>query len=288
MMMKAAMNFATPREDGTVPFLLNTHWTGTQPRPVMVDMHDARAVASELSFEREGFVLGKIDIDKVDFADPESLETHWYPAVEELIRKVTGASFVTLFAGPLLRYSNSESQSKASTVSAPARAVHSDLWATYDLSIVPNSPAPDRAVKELKERFGDESPKKWKIFNYWQMISPPPQDTPLAVCALNSVSPDDLLDGRGRYCPEDGPEPALPEPGDDVDAPITFFKESAAQRWYYVSNMQPGESLIFQTLDPEAGPLKGRVPHCAFDIEPRPAGAVPRNSVEIRAIVAFD
>jgi len=286
--MKAILNFVTPRNDGTVPFLLDTHWTGTHPRKVPVDMHDARDVASQLSLGREGFRVEKVNCEGVDYNDPVSMQTRWIPAVRDVIQRATGGSFVTLFGGPLVRFSNSSPRSGESTVSAPARAVHSDLWAEYGYADIPGSPVADIAAQELRERYGDTPPARWKIFNFWQMISPPPQDTPLAVCALDSVTADDLIVGRGRFCPEDGPPPPLPEPGEECNAPITFFRENPVHRWYYVSNMMPGEALLFQTLDPEAGPLKGRVPHCAFDMEPRPANAVSRNSVEIRAFVAYD
>ncbi|MFV0643905.1 MAG: CmcJ/NvfI family oxidoreductase [Sphingomonadaceae bacterium] len=291
--MQAALNFATARADGTVPFLLNTHWTGTNPRKVMVEMHDARSIPSGASLNREGFTLSRIDCN-VDYGNLDDVAGPWYDAVRTHVQKVTGASFVTLFGGPLLRFSNRDTHSKDSTVAAPARAVHADLAGAFDWNDIPGSPAADRAVREIQEKFGgrkfeDIEPKSWKIFNIWQMISSPPQDTPLAVCALDSVLPEDVLNGIGRFCPEDGPEPALPQSSEEADAPITFYRENASQRWYYVSNMQPGEAIIFRTLDPsDKGPLKGRVPHCAFDIEPMPANAVGRNSIEIRAITVFD
>lgn len=286
--MKATINYVTAHADGTVPFLLDTHWTGTEPQPVVVEMEDCRPTASQLSLDREGFALDRVICEKVNYDDPLSIEEHWLPAVTEMVRRVTGASFVTLFGGPLARFSNSDPRSLATPVSAPARAVHSDLWAEFNFDDIPASPRPEYAIRDIKMRYGDGRPARWKIFNIWQMISPPPQDNSLALCDIRSVTPDDIVIGRGRFVLPDEPRPPIPGPGDPGNASITFFRPSQAHRWCYFSNMLPNEAIVFQTLDPVAGRLKGRVPHAAFDITPRLVNTRPRNSIEIRAIVAYD
>src|SRR5436190_11134491 len=61
-----------------------------QPMPV----HDGRAIAAELSLERDGFVFVDHKTKVKDFFDKHELETVYYSEVEALIKATSGAARV--------------------------------------------------------------------------------------------------------------------------------------------------------------------------------------------------
>jgi hypothetical protein len=59
-----------------------------------------------------------------------------------------------------------------------------------------------------------------------------------------------------------------------------------AHRWFWFSDMQRDEALIFKTHDSDPGRAHC-VPHVAFDHEACPPHAVPRASIEMRALALW-
>ena len=111
-------------------------------------------------------------------------------------------------------------------------------------------------------------------YNVWRVLTPPPQDVPLAVCDARSLSAEDRIAADAVF---------------DKDGSILFtfeawlIRHNPRQRWVHFSNMHPGEVLIFKThdTDPHAAHC---VPHGAFDNAACPASAPPRASLEMRGI----
>ena len=124
---------------------------------------------------------------------------------------------------------------------------------------------------------GGKTPKKWRVFNIWQQISPPPQDTPLAFCDVRSVKKEDILNGQGKH---------LDRP--DFTFGLTFYAHNPDHKWYYFPDMLPGEAIIFSSLDLNGGEVLRQVPHNAFDLPELAPNFVPRNSVEVRVVAVFE
>ena len=64
------------------------------PRPMRIE--NARPLAGELSLDRNGFVFLEHNTAVQDFFDKPRLETAYYPEVEQLIKRVAGASRVVV------------------------------------------------------------------------------------------------------------------------------------------------------------------------------------------------
>ena len=139
--MRSTMNFATPGADGQVRFVLDNAWSGTCQRAVETTVEDARPIAGSLSLEREGFVIDRVDCTLDDYSDPAQMAELWAPAVRDTVLRVTGGSFAALFAGPLLRYSEADPSAYSTPVSAPARAIHSDLSGDFNFGLLGRQPA---------------------------------------------------------------------------------------------------------------------------------------------------
>lgn len=273
--MKATINYVIPPQDGVVRFVLDNHWSGLNLDPRTVPISDARKLPAPTTLDREGFTLTRVVSGVTDYRDEQQLKSLWMPAVCETIKSLTGASWVATFAHNV-RFSNNSANATKTSVSAPARAIHADLSPAFDLARLGDEPLAGEAALAMKNRWGNQLPRRWRVYNIWQQISPPPQDTPLALCDLTSIDPGDILDSAGRDTL-----------GSDKVYALTFFRHNPGHRWFYFSNMLPGEAIVFSGYDPQA-PDNSRVAHTAFDLPRSPVHAVPRNSIEIRAVAAFD
>lgn len=148
----------------------------------------------------------------------------------------------------------------------PGRFVHCDFAAGTDPEWARQQLPSDQALSYPTGRIA--------IFNVWRSLSPPPQDTPLALCdrrsidAADRVVTDQVIDRR------DAPERC-------IEIELLRFAES--QAWYFYSNMTPDEVIVFASFD-TASP--GGVPHATFD-DPSVNGR-PRESIDERVIAVFD
>ena len=115
-------------------------------------IRNGRDVLSELSLDTNGFVLTKHETAVRDFYDPDEVKLVYYPEVERLLKRVTGAERVVIFdhivRNPLL----AEHGEKG--VRAPAKIVHND----YSFKSAPRRVRdllPEEADRLLKNRFAE-------------------------------------------------------------------------------------------------------------------------------------
>lgn len=279
--MRASINYAANPED-LVPFVLDHDWSGIDREAAHVEITDARPLARQLSLDEHGFVIDRLQTPPIDYLDPAQVGRHWVPAVAQLVRRLTGAAQVLPW-GVNVRFSNSSSQSERTKVAAPARHVHCDFTAGFDPTRQILFDAPTfvaRGITGGRHPLIERKPRSWRCFNVWQQISPPPSDTPLALCDARSVDARDLVLGRARY------DASPYNPAGSVD--LSLFRRNPRHRWYYFSSMEPGEALVFSGLDPARGPTCRMVPHIAFDDPDCPPGSPPRNSIEVRVLVVLE
>jgi hypothetical protein len=110
-------------------------------------------------------------------------------------------------------------------------------------------------------------------YNVWRVLSPPPQDVPLAICDARTVSGGELVLADAIF----------DSPGGDWSFEGYVVAHDPAHRWFWFPDMSPREAIIFKTHDSHKGVARC-VPHVAFDDPDCPDDAKPRVSVEIRAI----
>ncbi len=94
-------------------------------------------------------------------------------------------------------------------------------------------------------------------YNVWRVLSGPPQDVPLALCAFpHHPAIGDLLDCDAIFDPPGG----APEWGFEN----YVIQHNPAHRWYYYSDMTPSEAIVFKTSESDP-PRAQLMPHGAFD-----------------------
>jgi hypothetical protein len=227
-----------------------------------MSVHDGRAVAAELSLERDGFVFVEHKTAVKDFFDKRELETVYYPEVEALIKKESGASRVVLFDHTLR--SGSEDEREEKLVREPVLSAHNDYteWS-----------GPQR----VRDLMGDEAEellkRRFAIIQVWRAIGKPIETNPLAIANARSVAPEDWLVAERRYPNRVGQTYRL--------------KHNPNHRWFYFPRMRRDEAIVFKVYDSEKDGRARFTAHTSFDDPTTPPGAPPRQSIEARALAFF-
>jgi hypothetical protein len=227
-----------------------------------VPIEDGRSRAQPPSIDKEGFTLLPHPTAVKDFRDPAQVEAIYAAECRRILTDLTGADEVEIKGNGILRFGEKSKDSGALNNSRPARFVHIDLSdstaATFNArSTVPNG----RKVRRFAQ------------YNLWRVLTPPPQDVPLAVCDAQTLAPEDLIPADAIF---------------DQDGKVLFsfeglvIRHNPNQRWVYFADMRPDEVLVFKTHDTDESRAH-HVPHGAFDNPMCPPDAPPRASIEMRA-----
>lgn len=110
----------------------------------------------------------------------------------------------------------------------------------------------------------------------WRVITPPPQDMPLALCDGRTVSIKDMI--PMDYHGVEGSRNELVRSRGCRYAP--------RHQWYYYPSMTPAELLVFKGYDSLASDAMNAM-HTAFD-DTSVTDAVPRGSIEARFIALYE
>jgi len=255
--------------------------------PFPMTIRDARPISAHFTLDRQGFTLLDAPSVVTDFTDGEEVNRLYPDEVSRYVQQATGADFVVV-GGWMIRTSGElasrqkktdEPYRHAGGVQPPAGEVHVDT-----------DPARQQHAAEMayrKARPDGPGFRRFIVSSFWRTYSPPPQDCPLALCDGRSVR-DDEGTPNILWIVDKIPEgDALFSPMDDDSQPAAhIFRHNPAHRWWYFSNMNRGEALLFKFHDSDRSGA-WRVPHTAFWDDSLP-GAHPRESVECRSIAFFE
>jgi hypothetical protein len=110
-----------------------------------------------------------------------------------------------------------------------------------------------------------------QIINLWRPIRGPLLDSPLAVCDARTVQPGELVASDLVYPHRVGETYSV--------------KYNPDHRWFYVPAMTAEEILLLKCFDSKTDGRARFAPHTAFADPTTPAGAAPRESIELRTLV---
>ncbi|HEX7759319.1 MAG TPA: CmcJ/NvfI family oxidoreductase [Caulobacteraceae bacterium] len=228
--------------------------------PREVEITDARAEQPNLGVE--GFTLATHRSALADFHDAEAVRAVYAPEIEALVRGLCGADEVRVTSPGVLRFGEKSSDSGRLNNSMPARFVHVDVDDGTAAAFADRAAPQGRAIRRFAH------------FNVWRVLTPPPQDVPLALCDASSVEPSDLVAADAVIDELGKPEWAFTG---------LLVRPNRRHRWRWFSDMNPGEALVFKTNDSDPS-APHCVPHSAFDNPLCPTDTHPRSSIELRAI----
>lgn len=241
--------------------------------PYDVTIRNART-SGPFTLDNHGFCLAhhKTDINVWDAQ--YAADSAYAEQVCAVTKRLTGADFVIPMGG-MIRCSGVTS----ATVQPPAAEAHVDFTtrsANKLAELLYRKARPDGAGYD-----------RFICFSLWRVLSPPPQDMPLALCEGGSVRDDEgthntkvdvdaIPTGDALFAPIEGEE--------DMIA-ATIFHHSPDHRWWYFPDMTADEVIFIKFHDSDHS-RAWRAPHTAFRDTSRP-DAVERKSMEFRGVAYF-
>ena len=230
------------------------------PRPMKVE--NGRPLAAQLSLDKNGFVFVEHPTAVADFFDQANLTAAYYPEVEQLICKLSGASRVVVFDHTLR--SGAEAEREEKLIREPILSAHNDYteWS-----------APQR-VRDLLPAEADRlRAGRFAIIQVWRAINQPIEANPLAIADAQSVEFGDLLVAERRYPNRVGQTYRL--------------RYNPRHRWFYFPRMRRDEALVFKVFDSATDGRARFTAHTSFKDPATPPAARPRQSIEARALVFY-
>src|SRR5690606_25063183 len=150
------------------------------PRRVRID--DAREAARPFTLDEHGFALVEHATALADAYDDEAVRAVYYPEIERLVQRASGASRVLVFDHNVR--AGAKEKAGARGVAAPVRLVHNDYTVeSARLRVQQLLPAEAEAL----------TARRYAFINVWRPLFGPIVDTPLAVCDAASIAPSELL-----------------------------------------------------------------------------------------------
>ncbi len=225
-------------------------------------IYDARPIVGDLSLEREGFLLARHDTAVKDFYDAAEIKSVYYPEMERLVARATGAAKVVVFDHTV----RSGERAVERGLRQPVRMVHNDYTEKSGPQRVRDLLPPEEAERRLRHRFVE--------INVWRPIRGAVEAMPLALADAQSIRPTDLITADLVYA--------------DRTGEIYHGLFNPQHRWYYFPRMQRHEAVLIKCFDSETDGRARFSLHTAFDDPTTPANAPPRESIEIRTLAFFE
>ena len=226
-----------------------------------VVVHNARRLPKPPSLDEQGFQFHVQETAVTDFYDERQIADVYYPELEKLLTKITGAEKVLIFDHTIRSIPKIRDGVKG--VREPTRHVHNDYTEASGPQRVRDLLTPEEAEQRLARRFLE--------VNVWRPIKGPLQDAPLAVCDARSIAPEDRIAADLIYR--------------DRTTETYSFNYSPEHRWYYYPEMAQSEAIIFKGFDSDQGARARFTAHTAFDDPSAPSIVLPRESIEARALI---
>ncbi|KAH9477751.1 Hydroxylase/desaturase CTB9 [Psilocybe cubensis] len=250
----------TDPETGDRSFKRN--WSGDERSNIVIE--NLRGKEETVSLDKTGFQFFQHTSNHTSFVNDEEIKAEYYPESVELIKKLTGATRVEIFDHTIRKHLP-ELQQKS--VNGPVPQVHIDQSAPASIARVHRHMPVDEVPKLLEQRF--------QIINLWRPIHHAAYDWPLALCDYRSVDPVDVV------------PVALIFP--DREGETLGVKYNPNHKWKYLRGMTPDEIVLIKCFDSiQDGSVAVYTPHTGFKDPSTPEEAIPRESIELRALVFYD
>ena len=269
--ISAPLNFI--RRQDKKPVFHSSALTGGKPKYFYdieahtVTISDMRAIAEDLSVDREGFELLDHATAVKNLYDDDAIEQAYLPEIEALLRRKFGASQVVIF--DVTRRSDGGAGAKnPEGLRGPASQLHVD----YTVKSGP---------QRMKDVLGAEEAARLTAsgariiqINVWRPIRGPVERSPLALADASSAQQEDLI--------------ATDQIFPDRIGEIYNVAHAPSQRWYYAPRMTADEVLLIKGWDSLDDGRARFTPHSAFNFPEVREDAPARESIEVRTFVVID
>jgi hypothetical protein len=239
----------------------------TNIRPVAhtVRIETARPLAAGLDVDVQGFQIVPHRSFVRDFWDEAQTMALGHPEAAEIVKAATGAARVVVYDHTLRRRQDGVSDRTPGAARQPAGRVHVDQTVLS---------GPQRVRDLMGDLADDLLSRRAAIINVWRPIGRVARDWPLAFADARTVAPDDLVASDLIFPHRRGE--------------IYGVAYNPAQRWFYVPDLAPDETILIKCWDSAETGVARFTPHTAFDDPTTPPGTPPRESIEFRTLAFFD
>jgi len=253
-----------------------------------VIIRDAMPIRDHFRLDTHGFQIAKVPTQVRDFHDTAEIDALYEREVEAAVLAITGAD-KCVARGWMLRTSADLSERAQQKVEGYQH--HGGIQPTAGEAHVDTNTATAQRMADAtyRKQFPDgPGYKRFLVSSFWRTFSPPPQDVPLALC-----------DGRTSFGGQEksntlfivdsfpeGDELVKRVEGEDNMLAATIFSYHPSHRWWYFSNMQADDALLFKFHDSDHD-LTWRCPHSAF-IDASATNPNIRESIECRSVAFWE
>lgn len=253
-----------------------------------VEVRDGMPIRDHFALDVHGFTIARCPSAVRNFQDAAEVDAKYAAEVAAAVRALTGASFVAV-QGWMRRTSADLSERAAQKVAGYQHSGGLQPQAG-EAHIDYNPRTGEAAGKRLYDSQRPDGPgfRRHCCFSFWRTFSPGPQDWPLAMMDGRSIQGDELANNT-LFVVDSFPEgEALTAPveGEDRMIAATILRYRPQHRWWYFSNMDRDDALLFKFYDSDLS-VTWRCPHTAFHDTSLP-GARIRDSIEVRCVAFWE
>lgn len=220
-----------------------------------VNVQDLRDKVCNVDFDDDGITFTKYPSAIKQFNRGRDWQTKYDEEITALLKRTISAQDVIVF-DHTVRIDDPEAIRK------PARNVHNDY-------------SPKGANQRLIDLIGSKRASEYQkgtfgFVNIWRPIDYPITTSPLGFIRPNSMKPEDWMTIDLIY--------------PDRKGEILGVAPNPQHEWFYQSNMQTNEVIIFNIYNNRGRP---HLAHSALDIMGQPDSPLPRKSIETRTLVRY-
>lgn len=158
----------------------------------------------------------------------------------------------------------------------PSRFVHCDTSEAGAPAILAQNIGEEEAARRMKHR--------WAILNIWRPLGRPANREPLALMDGKTVRDEEVIGVFASIAKGKGGYGNIYAAGQGWEMGQILANED--HKWYYISDLQLDEAIVFKQFDSKKDGRARRTPHTSFEC-PNDHGPA-RQSVELRALCFWD
>ena len=214
-----------------------------------INIQNIRGNEAAFSLDRQGFEVMTLEssLTYADFADPEKLPIY-FEELESLLAKRLGATEVKVFRHGIRK------RHAQFPISTGRRYEHDQ-----PTSVAHVDTTPDEMMEEVQRQFstigGLGVTEKVQWINVWKPLRGPLNDWPLTICDGTTIAPEMDFESADILYPDLATENFQIYPSD-------------RQRWYYLSDHQPDELMVFNQASTLTNGPPGKSSFCSAQSHP--------------------
>ncbi|KAK4496266.1 hypothetical protein PRZ48_012246 [Zasmidium cellare] len=289
--IKAIVNYYLPPADGGPPEHYVVRTAAASKRPMnarRVKIFDLRGREHDFNLDHNGFQLVRHVSKEKKFDNEDRIKAVYYPEIEQLMKKQTGATHAYIFSHVVRNHSREEElkllqgakNDDMINLDSPALFAHIDQ--SYDGASIALDSIIESGLAPSQLPTWRANAHRFAIINAWRPLKPITRE-PLAVCDAATVAESDLreitLRIRDDYIHGRGQKQLV------RNQKIWQVAANSQHRWYWPRRQTPEEVLLIKCFDSKMDVAR-RVPHTAVQT-PEDYGP-PRESVEVRCLLFWD